>query len=112
MNGPFPAGKNDITVFKTRGLKDRMNNNLRIVADSGYPGEPNLLVPNRFDEPEVKTFKSRARARHETFNCRIKVFKALSERFRHKLCRHQSAFEAVCILVQYQLECGLPLFDI
>ncbi len=112
MNGPFPAGGNDITVFKTRGLKDRMSSNLHIIADNGYPGKPNLLIPNRDDSQAVKKFKSHARARHETFNCRIKVFKALSQTFRHNLKRHQSAFEAVCVLVQYQIECGSPLFDV
>ena len=89
-----------------------MTNNLRIVADGGYTGAVHLLAPNRDDEAAVKEFKSRARARHETFNSCIKVFKVLAERFCHSLSRHQSAFEAICVLVQYQIETGSPLFDV
>ena len=112
MNGPFPAGKNDLSVFQTKGLRNKMKANLRLVADGGYTGEAHLLTPNQYDNQALKGFKSRARARHETFNSRIKVFKALAVPFRHKLDRHKCTFEAVCVLVQYQLENGSPLFDI
>ena len=56
--------------------------------------------------------QSRARARHETFNGRIKNFGCLDDRFRHGMEKHKICFEAVCVIVQYQLENGSPLFDI
>jgi hypothetical protein len=56
--------------------------------------------------------KNRAKARQETFNKRIKIFKILDERFRHSVKKHKAVFEAVCALVQYEMENGHPLFTI
>ena len=60
----------------------------------------------------MKDFKRRARARHETVNGRLKVFKILAERFRHGVEKHQTVLEAVCVLLQCELENGHPLFDV
>ena len=54
----------------------------------------------------------RAHARHEAFNGRLKSFKVLAEKFRHGQEKHKSVFEAVCVIVQYDMENGRPLFDI
>ena len=56
--------------------------------------------------------QSRARARHETFNSKIKNFAYLDNRFRHGMDKHKMCFEALCVIAQYQLENGSPLFDI
>ena len=56
--------------------------------------------------------QSRARARHETFNSRIKNFGCLEQRFRHGMEKHRICFEAVCVIVQYQMDNGAPLFDV
>ena len=60
----------------------------------------------------VKSFKRRARARHETFNGRLKNFKILAERFRHGVPKHKAVFEAICVIVQYDMENGHPMFDV
>jgi hypothetical protein len=70
-----------------------------------------LSWPNPQDVPVVNNFKSRARLRHETFNGRIRHFNILSEIFRGSE-KHGPAFEAVCVLVQYQMENGSPLFAV
>jgi hypothetical protein len=58
----------------------------------------------------------RARARHESFNKRIKQFKVLSECFRHakgaNFKKHKIVFETICVIVQYEMENGHPLFDV
>lgn len=112
MKGPKPAATHDITVYR-EALKNKIPAGKRAIGDNGYRGEPNTIsAPNSHDSKELRRFKSRARARHESFNARIKNFKCLSERFRHGIDKHRICFEAVCVIVQYQLENGSPLFDV
>lgn len=112
IKGPKPASKHDITVFR-EGLMHKIPSGKRAIGDNGYRGEPNTIsTPRSRDPKELRRFKSRARARHESFNGRIKNFKCLAERFRHGVHKHQICFEAVCVIVQYQLENGSPLFDV
>jgi len=72
----------------------------------GYRGEPNVISTSNgpFDTPEVRHFKGRVKARHETFNSRIKKFKCLDDRFIHSHQKHKTCFEAVCVIGQYQME--------
>jgi DDE superfamily endonuclease len=125
VHGPYPAGVPDITIFRAEGgLKSKMPDGKFATADRGYRGEPMLRIPNTRDAPPVKEFKKRSQARHETFNARLKSFKILSTRFRHRhahrgnhqpvTCHdnHKTAFEAVCVLIQYDMDNGHPLFAI
>jgi hypothetical protein len=118
MNGPFPASKCDYDIFTKEGLMDRMPTGSKAISDKGYVGDaskgPNakLSVPNSHDTPEVSKFKGRAKARQESFNARIKKFKCLDERFRRGTVKHKAVFEAVCVITQYSLENGSPLFDV
>ena len=140
MNGPFVASKHDVTIFRENGLKEQTPINKKGIADKGYQGEKDILcTPNSQDTAELRKFKvsaamsrrlpfavpeihivspilyhhqTRARARHETFNARIKNFACLDARFRHGMSKHKICFEAVCVIVQYQLENGAPLFDL
>lgn len=112
MRGPRPAGEPDITVFRQR-LKSKIPPGKRGLGDNGYRGEKCIIsTPNPEDTREVRKFKSRARARHETFNARLKNFRCLDVRFRHGIKKHKMAFEAVCVICQYQLENGSPLFEV
>jgi hypothetical protein len=46
MNGPFPAGKPDIEVFRhPGGLKTKIPAGKKAIADNGYRGEKDVLVP-------------------------------------------------------------------
>jgi hypothetical protein len=119
VNGPFPAGQNDITIYrKPNGLKSKIPANKRVIADEGYKGEAQISTRNPFDSRAVKKFMSRVKARHETFNGRLKHFKILDERFRHGkdqhktvIEKHKAVFEAICVVVQYEMENGHPMFD-
>ena len=112
LKGPSPAGKHDITTFREE-LKGKIPSGKRVIGDNGYKGESNVIsTPNSHDPEALRRFKSRARARHESFNGRIKNFKCLDERFRHGIAKHHICFEAVCVIVQYQLENGSPLFSV
>jgi hypothetical protein len=115
IKGPFKAAVHDRTIFLREGLADKIPAGKKAVADRGYRGEKGkekLSIRNPRDSDALKQFKKRVRARHENFNARIKVFKILAERFRHGVKRHKAILEAVCVLVQYDMENGHPLFDV
>jgi hypothetical protein len=112
MNGPYKASVHDITIFRDK-LMAKIPAGKKVIGDKGYRGEKAIIsTPNSHDPPDVRHFKSRARARQESFNSRIKFFACLENRFRHGLAKHKICFEAVCVIVQYQLENGSPLFDV
>jgi len=112
VNSPFNALKHDITIFRS-ALKGKIPKGKLVVADLGYRGEKGIVaIPNSHDTWEVQEFKGRARARQESFNKKIKNYKVLTEKFRHGVEKHKMCFEACCVLGQYQLENGSPLFEV
>jgi hypothetical protein len=112
ISGPSPAGTHDITVFR-RGLKDKIPVGKKAIGDNGYRGEGAVMsCPNSHDAALLRELKGRARARHETFNGRLKNFACLDQRFRHGIHKHKMVFIAVCVIVQYQMDNGSPLFDV
>jgi hypothetical protein len=118
MNGPFDASTHDITMFRNEhdpnnSLKANMPEGKRGIGDSAYRGEPKYMTAHREKHgKELRKFINRVRARHENFNARIKSFRILAERFRSDRAHHKIAFEAVCVLCQYDLENGHPLMEI
>jgi len=103
----------DINVFRDKGLKDKIPAGNKALGDNGHRGEDAIIgTPNVYDEAELRKFKSRARSLHEPFNARLKAFRCLDVRFRHGIEKHKIVFEAVCVICQYQLENGSPLFDV
>jgi len=115
INGPYPCGDSDLVIFrKEDGLRSKIPPGKKVIADRGYSGDdqPMLALRNKHDTDEVKDFKSRACARHESFNTRIKSFACLTKEFRHGKDNHRDVFFAACVLKQYDLENGHPLFDV
>jgi len=118
MRGPFPAGVPDINIFRGTNLVgtslvDLIPPGKRAIGDKGYRGEREAVsTPSSHDTPAVRQFKGRVRSRQETFNARVKVFKCVAEQFRHGEEKHKVCFEAICVICQYQLELGSPLFDV
>ena len=85
---------------------------LEVVADDGYCGEPEVVATrNKLDPRVVAKFKDCTKSRHESFNGRLKKFKCLTTKFRHGVDYHKCVFEAVCVLVQFGMDFGSPLFD-
>ena len=122
VNGPFEASIHDKAIFedestdvdgKPKGLKNKIPDRKKAIGDKGYRGLPGIVsTSNSHDDPEVRKFKGRARARQEAFNARLKVFGCLRDEFRHARDKHKIVFEAVVVICQYQLENGSPLFDV
>lgn len=110
INGPHPAAMHDMTMFNSQeGAGSKLPVGALAVTDRLYSGDQ-VAIQNEFDPPEVKQFKKRARARHESFNGRIKNFSILDVRFQHGVEKHKAVFEACCVIVQYDMDTGRPLF--
>ena len=70
---------------------------------------------------EVKEYFAWAKSRQETINTRYKNFRILGTSFRHKgekatgskgkIELHGLVFDAITVVLQYDLENGNPLFD-
>lgn len=118
INGPFPAGVTDLVIYKKPGgLKSKIPPGKRLIGDKIYltKNTPEISGRNLYDDDKLGKFKERVKARHETFNRRIKSFNILDNRFRSKTDRmqkHKSVMTAICVAVQYDMENGRPLFDI
>mmetsp|Transcript_49 Transcript_49/g.73 ORF Transcript_49/g.73 Transcript_49/m.73 type:complete len:339 (+) Transcript_49:84-1100(+) len=113
MNGPFPAGMSDQKIFKEEGLQEKLVAlGKKAIADSGYSG-PQISTRNEaYDSDSVRIFKSRALLRQEKFNGRMKTYESLSSRFRHEEDKFKSVFEAIAVLCVYEMENGMPMYDI
>jgi DDE superfamily endonuclease len=111
INGPFPAGTNDLTIFRNR-LEALIPMGSKAIADKAYRGSIKATTSSSTDPADLRRFKSRARSRQESLWRRLKRFQCLSDQFRHPIEKHQICFEAVCVVVQYQFEHGSPLFPV
>jgi hypothetical protein len=117
ISGPFRGGEHDMTMLREGGLLDKIAPGKLGVADRGYQSsrpevEAKLSLPNVYDPKDLNNFKSRSRLRQETFNGRLKFFNVLSETFRHGPEVHHLVFEAVVVIVQYQMDNGSPIFAV
>ena len=112
LNGPYRAAQHDTTVFRDE-LMGKIPDGKFCIGDKGYLGKPDKVMgPNSHDFPEVRKFKGRARARHESFNKKIKNFECMDSVFRHGITNHKICLEATVVICQYQMELGEPLFDV
>ncbi len=117
INGPYPAGKwPDLSIYRHR-LKKKINKNEFVEADGGYRGDETIATPYDCDNLAQEQIKFDVRARQETVNARMKEYKVLQTRFRHKINkhnmeRHYLCFNAVAVLVQLEIQSFNPLYQI
>ena len=115
MNGPFKSGANDKTNFVKHGLKDKLCLvGKKALGDKIYNGHNDEVSTfNAFDSDRVKSLKSRAQMRHEKFNGMLKEYGAVSEQYRHRTQeKFGMCFEAVCVICQYRMDHGEPLYEL
>ena len=71
-----------------------------------------VSTQNQYDSHAMKAPSG---ADTEKDNGRLKNFRIPQDVFRHKggthMEKHKMIFEAINVIVAYQLECGFPLFD-
>jgi hypothetical protein len=83
VNGPFKAGRNDVTIFSEDGLKFALAEDEAVEVDAGYKGDDALKNPNVAQTRRDRREKSIVRARHEIINSWFKKFEVLNAVFRH-----------------------------
>jgi len=103
----------DLKAYRQQ-LKKKIPAGKKVIADGGYrdKNDPNIATPNIHDPEALKTFKARARMRQEAFHARIKRFNCLTSDFRHNEERHANCFEAICVVLCFEMELVSPLFDV
>ena len=108
--------QNDGTVsLRPDGIQSKVPAGKKVIADRGYKDyNPTgiLSTPSDRDPDPLKKFKNRALSRHESLNSRLKRFDILKHTFRHEKEKHGAVFRAVCVIVQYEMDLGDPLFDV
>ena len=112
LNGPFPCGDwPDIRIARTC-LNHHLDDGEYYLADGGYGDNYQYAVTPRglwkFGDRQIQV----VRARHETVNSRIKIWRALSSKWRHELDKHGMMMRAVVLVVQLGLETDEPLFSV
>jgi hypothetical protein len=107
----------DRTVYFEMDLRNKIPHGKKVITGQGVYGskaEPEdhikLALPNHSDKKGLANFKARVRARHESFNGRLKFYKSLPDTYHHRADNHVHVFEAVCVTVQYQMDNGAKLF--
>ena len=115
INGPFACGKyNDCSIF-LKGMAARLGRNERVEVNDGYNGaSPKYTkVPGSCTaRKERKEIQSTVRARHETFNKRLKQWGSMRNVWHHGPTKHATAVRAVAVINQIILQFQQPLFHV
>ena len=130
ISGPQPPTLSDIKFLRggEAGKKNEWDKsalyfhipqNLKLVGDSAYGGQPDkVTTTNDSHSKATKELFARMKSLQETVFKRIKDFKILSQTFRHgsgtenRLEKIKFAFEAVAVLVEYDIEYEKSLFEV
>lgn len=109
-HGPFPCGSHsDLTIFRL-AMKNYLQEGEKVIADRGYM-DCMAINPNS-ELSSYRRYNACVRARHETFNGRLKSFNVLGGNYRHALNRHSDLFFSVTNLVYLSTVNGAPLFEV
>jgi hypothetical protein len=112
VHGPFLASMSDISIFRDK-LKGLIPKGTKAIADQGYKGERRMIsMSNSLDSAKLRRFKSRVRARQESYNRRIKAWSIMDVNFRHTADHHRRCFLAINTICIIQLDNGSPLFSV
>ena len=116
-SGPhLPGVKNDLIIYRESLKHALIANNEMAFADAGYGGEPKTIQEKGRGTKEERYVATRARARHETVNRRMKEWNSLSSQFRHNkgydVTNHGLVFDAVLVLTQLSISFNNSLFEL
>jgi hypothetical protein len=103
FSGPHPCGEySDLKTYQSCGLRALLiASNERAIADGTYMD--GSVSGKEKGSKQWKKAKSRMRARQESLNKRLKVFKMMREKFVFGREKHQMVFQAALFLVQLSL---------
>jgi len=112
FSGPFECGTwPDLNIFRAI-LKPKLGPCEHVIADSGYQGDPKVITSRQHKGFEHQLTMNTARARHETFNSRLKAWGILKQIFRHDINKHHIAFRSVLVIEQMRIQEGHCLFEV
>lgn len=99
------GGQNDMGNVNDSQMYHKIPAGKRCVVDGGYVGKLDKFSGyNQFDSEEVKHFKKRVKARHETINKRMNDYRVMDDQWRHNRDKFPACVRAVAILIQCGLE--------
>jgi DDE superfamily endonuclease len=106
VNGPYPCGAWSDYRISRDCLIWELCQGEKFLADGGYrDGGLYAVTPSGVNNAEER-MNQVARARHETVNSLLKRWGVLRTAFRHELVKHATAFHAIAIISQIQIEAG------
>jgi hypothetical protein len=113
IQGPYPAGKYTNIMIFNKVPTNFLEPGKRVEADDGYCGHADKIKCPKNDSNPVANLamQGRPRARHETFNGRLKNWGIPSQVFRHHISLHGNVFWARAV-TQLAIDNGEPLFRV
>jgi hypothetical protein len=111
-NGPYPCGSWPDLRIARHALIDAFDAGEYYIADGGYRdgGQWSVTPTGRHEFSDRQ--KGVVRARHETYNKRLKDWGALKQKYRHSLPQHIWVFRSIANIVQVAILNGEPLFQL
>ena len=111
INGPERGGETDAVIFK-EDLASHLQPGEQCEGDGHYQMMVPQIFPRRVNRDETDMANA-IRARHETFNGKLKNFASMNNTFRHGLEKHAAAFRACTAITQLRIDRGeIELFYI
>jgi hypothetical protein len=112
IHGPFPCGWGNDKDLAYTELVAAMEEDERSIADGVYnDGEVYFITPSGYNN-DTEWMRSMVRSRHENVNTKFKVFRILTEQFRHDLSLHGYVFSAIANITQIKIETDEPLTQV
>jgi hypothetical protein len=128
VKGPVPHGVQQESIFFSRREKIKKDlgksalyyalpQGKRAIGDTGYEGVPEKVTITQGDQSrELKNFLDQAKNRQETLHTRLKLSNCLHRCFCHEkltqntMALHKMCVEAVCVIVQYDMDIISQIF--
>jgi hypothetical protein len=111
-NGPYPCGSWPDLRIARHALVDAFDPGEYYIADGGYRdgGQWSVTPTGRHEFSDRQ--QAVVRARHESYNKRLKDWGALNQKYRHSLESHTLVFRSIANIVQVTIQNGEPLFQV
>ena len=120
VKGPLKPSTHDLTIARMPGslmeLVHQKRGNVGCgdrAMNTGKANEQGMFsTPNEGDPETLKKYKTQMRMRQETFFGRMKKYRICTEAFQYSRQRHRLVIYAICVILQYQMENGSPLYSV
>ncbi len=112
VNGPFLCGRYPDLPIAREKVVNKLLPGAMILAGGGYrDGRVYMETPTGLNNPDQR-MKKVARARHETVNCRFKVFAILQKHYSNNLDTHSIVFHSIAVITKLAIVSREKLFEV